>query len=310
MTSATHNLGNECGNYLSYLAQSDHRIWVLDGDLADSEGAELFFAAHPQRSVMAGIAEQSLVSVSAGLAACGKRPWVFSFAAFLVYRALDQIRTSVSQTRLPVTLFGGHAGGCCGRNGKTHQALSDIATISGLPEIKIWSPCDRYSLNVAIDACLANDKPNYVRVPRKPLPDICGNSAEPISILTHGSDVSIIATGLATHWAMEVHATLAESGVYATVIHANRLIPFPKDELETLVSSLTSPIFTLEDHRVTGGLGAMCVHNFPEKVFHRMGWPDDWQGGSGTEDALRALCALDVNSIVKNILTMLDGQRG
>jgi len=77
-------------------ARADPRIWLLDGDLADSYGAMAFAEALPERFIMGGIAEQNMVSMAAGMAACGARPWVFSFAAFLAYRAADQIRVSLA----------------------------------------------------------------------------------------------------------------------------------------------------------------------------------------------------------------------
>ena len=124
----TLRLADHCGLHLSRLAETDERIRVLDGDLADSDGALHFAERHPDRFLMAGIAEQSMVSVAAGMASCGLRPWVFSFAAFLCYRAYDQVRVSVSQAGQPVTLVGSHSGGLSSRNGKTHAALNDIAS--------------------------------------------------------------------------------------------------------------------------------------------------------------------------------------
>ena len=92
-------LGDRCGQLLADLAEVDERIRVLDGDLADSDGSIHFARRHPDRFIMAGIAEQSMVSVAAGMASCGLRPFVFSFAAFLAFRAYDQIRICIGQTK-------------------------------------------------------------------------------------------------------------------------------------------------------------------------------------------------------------------
>src|SRR5687767_4405253 len=110
-------LADHIGALLPGFAQTHPELVVLDGDLADSDGAIHFARACPERFLMAGIAEQNMVSVAAGMAACGLRPWVFSFAAFLCYRAYDQIRVCLGQTRQPVVLVGSHAGGLSGRNG-------------------------------------------------------------------------------------------------------------------------------------------------------------------------------------------------
>src|SRR5690349_18346972 len=120
-------LGDHCGRYLAVMAEIDQTICVLDGDLADSDGAHWFAERHPSRFFMAGIAEQAMVSMAAGMASCGLRPFVFSFAAFLCYRGYDQVRMGLSQARQPVTLIASHSGGATGRNGPSHAALNDLA---------------------------------------------------------------------------------------------------------------------------------------------------------------------------------------
>jgi transketolase C-terminal domain/subunit len=122
----TSRLGDCCGQELARLADQDDRIWALDGDLGDSDGALHFARRHSRRFVMAGIAEQTMVSLAAGMASCGKRPWVFSFAAFLCYRAYDQIRVCLSQADQPVTLVGSHSGGCTGHNGCSHSTERSV----------------------------------------------------------------------------------------------------------------------------------------------------------------------------------------
>src|SRR5205085_12498689 len=136
-------LGQAVANRVAALASVDRRIWVIDGDLGDSYGVDdLATRNRSIRFIQAGIAEQTMVAVAGGIAACGLRPWVFSFAAFLCCRAYDQIRICVSQTELPVVLIGSHAGGCNGINGKTHSILNDVAIMSTLPNINVWAPAD------------------------------------------------------------------------------------------------------------------------------------------------------------------------
>ena len=122
-------------------AARDPELWLLDADLGDSYGLtnEVTRSFGP-RFVQVGIAEQCMVSVAAGLAAMGKRPWVFSFAAFLCSRSHDQIRCGVSQMRLPVTLVGANAGIEGLKNGNTHLSLIDLGLIGSLTDIDIWSP--------------------------------------------------------------------------------------------------------------------------------------------------------------------------
>jgi transketolase len=292
-------LGHHCGSVLAEIAKVDPTIWVLDGDLADSDGAEPFASAHADRFLMAGIAEQSMVSVAAGMAACGLRPWVFSFAAFLVYRALDQIRVSLAQTGLPATLVGSHAGGCGERNGKTHQAVSDISAIAGLPGIEIWSPCDSASVRHAIRTVLARGRPAYVRLPRVVVPDLSGDQTDVVG-LCRGGDVSLVATGLATHWALAVHRLLAATGIEATVVQITRLVPFPTVELNALLP-LHCPTFTIEDHLPHGGLHTLLTSVGERRDAEAISWPLAWRGGSGASDDLLADAELDAASIAQKI---------
>src|SRR4051812_32039274 len=136
-------LGHTVADYVSSLACADDRIWVVDGDLGDSYGLDdAAIRKLGDRFIQAGIAEQTMVGLAAGLAACGLRPFVFSFAAFLCCRAYDQIRVCVSQTELPVVFVGSHAGGCNASNGKTHSIVNDVAIMATLPNVDVWAPAD------------------------------------------------------------------------------------------------------------------------------------------------------------------------
>ena len=292
-------LGDDCGSYLAEKAESQESIWVLDGDLADSDGAEQFSARCPNRFVQAGISEQCMVSAAAGMASCGIRPWVFSFAAFLCYRAYDQIRVGLSQTQLPVTLIGSHAGGCGGRNGKTHIALNDVAVISTLPNMDIWGPADGNDVRLAVDSILSANGPNYIRLPRTPLPLLSGKPAiarwigspTPVALVTHG---------LATHWALEVQELLASNGVNVGVLHVNKLWPLDYI-LECGLLDQVRCALVLEDHAVLGGLGSLLRHIGYKGQMKQLGWPLGWSGQSGADNDLRQAAKLTVSDIVGEI---------
>jgi transketolase len=292
-------LGDECGTYLGELSHSDDRIWVLDGDLADSDGAECFSNANRSRFIQSGIAEQSMVTMAAGMAAAGARPWVFSFAAFLCCRAYDQIRTSVSQTRLPVTLVGSHAGGLGGRNGKSHIILNDIAIISTLPNIEVWSPADKLDIRFAVDAVLKGNSPAYLRMPRMPIP-ILGYEAAEIRWIGKPNETSIITHGLATHWGLEVQAILLEHGVEIGVVQVLKIWPLSDSTLELLKSITTA--YVLEDHSVLGGLGSILQSVGMARKTEQLGWPIGWTGQSGSDEALRYAANLNTSQVIDRVL--------
>jgi transketolase len=291
-------LGDECGEYLAELSHADDRIWVLDGDLADSDGAECFSSINCSRFIQAGISEQSMVTTAAGMATVGARPWVFSFAAFLCCRAYDQIRTSVSHTRLPVALVGSHSGGLGGRNGKSHIALNDIALISTLPNIEVWSPADKGDVRFAVNASLIGNGPSYIRMPRSPV-NTLGLEAAEARWIGNPNDCAIITHGLATHWAMDVQAALRGQGVDVAIFQILKVWPFANATLDHLKS--IKKAYILEDHSVIGGLGSLIRFIGFQGSIEQLGWPVGWPGQSGSDDALRDSGGLSTIQIIDRV---------
>jgi len=295
----TLRLADHCGQYLSELATLDSRICALDGDLADSDGAIHFAQTHPERFIMAGIAEQSMVSLAAGMASCGRRPWVFSFGAFLCYRAYDQVRVCLSQSRQPVTLVGSHTGGCSARNGKTHASLNDIALMASLPNMHLWSPADPEDLKFAMRNILADDNPAYLRLPRRPLeqelpgpPSLYRWSGEP-------TRVAMLSTGLGTHLALAAQAKLAQCGLDIGVLHCLLVSPLPPGLLEELKNVDT--LFVVEDHYRFGGLASIIQHSgFQGQVISR-GWSNSWTAQSGSDEKLLEMHGLAPHQLAEAV---------
>lgn len=283
-------LGEHCAQQLVRLAEHDSRIWVIDGDLADSNGAAAFAAAKPERFLAAGIAEQSMISMAAGMATCGARPWVFSFAAFLAYRAFDQVRVSVSQSRQPVALVGSHAGGCSGHNGKSHSAVNDVALMSSLPDVSVWAPAGPEDVRYAVDEIYREGRPAYLRLPREPLVDPPGPAAT-WRWLTARTRTILLGTGRGTHLAVAGARALAEQGVNVSVAHCQRIVPLPADLLAALVDA--EKVFVVEDHSTFGGLASLVRATGLSVEVRALGWPPDWTGESGADDDLLAAYGLD-----------------
>jgi len=291
-------LADHLGRLLADDAERDERIWALDGDLADSNGAVHFAERHPRRFVQCGIAEQSMVSVAAGMAACGLRPWVFSFAAFLAFRALDQIRVSVAQTGVPVTLVGSHGGGLANRNGKTHAALNDLAVLLTIPNVEVWCPGDRSDVEHCVRAILQGTAPAYIRLPRRPCESFPG-SPGPIRTVCNSSPFAIVTTGLATHFALEAAGVLRKR-LDIAIHHVAQLKPFPEDALRERLQG-AQVVVTIEDHVVFGGLGTLVASLGLEAPVEMIGWPTTWAGASGDDESLRRAHALDPKSLAVRI---------
>ena len=229
-------LGQTIADEVNSLARLDHRIWVIDGDLGDSYGVDNLANGNlGARFIQAGIAEQTMVALAAGLTACGQRPCVFSFAAFLCCRAYDQIRVCISQTELPVILIGSHAGGCNATNGKTHSILNDVAIMSTLANIDVWAPADSNDAIYAVNQALQSSKPTYIRLPRDPQTSLPGE-ADVYRWFGKPGPVALVSTGLGTQWAFEVRDRLLKIGIEVPVMHLARLTNIPVEDVGEYLS--------------------------------------------------------------------------
>jgi transketolase len=296
-------LGDHCGKYLSLRAATDKSIWALDGDLADSDGAIHFANEWPERFIMAGIAEQSMVSMAAGMATCGFRPWVFSFASFLTYRAYDQIRVCLSQCRQPVTLVGSHSGGLTGRNGKSHASLNDLALMLSLPYFQVWAPADPADVRFAMDRIMALSDPAYLRLPRRPADEL-GGVPGAVRVLHPPAAITMVSTGLGTQLAVNAYQyacdRMSMNVIDIGLIHCLQLSPFPADQLSQLLKGVKK-IIVVEDHLIFGGLASLVRALAPPGDIVSLGWPPDWHGQSGEDHLILELHGLSPAQIFNHL---------
>ena len=293
-------LADHCGRALAEHAERQPRLRVLDGDLADSDGAIHFAQRHPDRFLMGGIAEQNLVSVAAGMAEVGLLPWVFSFAAFLCYRAYDQIRVSLSQAQQPVVLVGSHAGGLSGRNGKSHAAPNDLALMLSLPGVQVWAPGDAADTALAVRTLVHAPAPAYLRFPRTPLHDAQRLPGEPAPLrwLRPRRPVCLVSTGLASHWALATAQLLAEAGLEVGLLHCARLRP-AAGLAEALAG--VERIFVIEDHATFGGLGSLVAGLGLPVAVTALGWSPEYSGQSGKDEELLGAAGLTPPRLAQTI---------
>ncbi|MDQ1159509.1 transketolase [Sphingomonas sp. SORGH_AS 950] len=304
-------LADHLGDLLCDYAVDDDALFVLDGDLADSDGAYRFAARFPDRFLMAGIAEQNLVGVAAGLASTGSKPWAFSFAAFLAYRAYDQIRIGLAQSHQAVVLAGSHAGGLPGRNGKSHAAPNDLALMLTLPHLHVFAPADRLDLEWVTDTLVREPHGAYVRLFRadadalSALPGAARGAAGPVRVIAAPAPCTIVSTGLATHWCAALVQALAAEGRQVGLIHLPRLKPLP--DLSPWLAGVRS-IVVIEDHVTFGGLGSLLQAQAYGPAVHLWGWPVEFAGASGADDDLRRAHALDHDSLMSRLRDLMDDE--
>jgi transketolase len=232
------------------------------------------------RFVDTGIAEQTLVGMSAGLALRGRIPVAHALAAFLTMRAFEFIRTDVGIPGLPVKLVGYVPGVLSTANGPTHQALEDVALMRGVPSLKVFCPADAEDLVLGLPAVLADPAPWYVRyvdraaVIRHEAFDI--GRAE---VVHRGTDVGLLVAGALFREANEAAGRLADAGLSVRLVNLRTLKPIDEESVVTTAET-TRLVVTIEDHFRTGGLYAavselLCRHRVPTPV-HAICLEDRW----------------------------------
>ena len=279
---------------------------VLDADLAAATKTGVFKKKFPDRFFDCGIAEGNMMSVAAGIAATGKIPFVSSFAMFAAGRAFEQVRNSVGYPHLNVKIGATHAGITVGEDGATHQCNEDIALMRTIPGMTIINPCDSNEAYAAVEAAILKDGPVYLRFGRYAVPDLTSEKKDyrfeigKGIVLAEGKDVTIVATGLMVHLALEAREMLLSEGIEAAVINMHTIKPIDEELLVSFAKS-TGAIVTAEEHSVIGGLGAAVAETLSERnpiPVLRVGVKDTY-GRSGTVPALIEYYGLTASAIAE-----------
>lgn len=257
-------------------AKEDKDIVVLCSDSRGSASLTPFADAFPEQFVEVGIAEQDLVSISAGLASCGKKPFAASPACFLSTRSYEQAKVDCAYSNTNVTLIGISGGISYGALGMSHHSAQDIAAMSAIPNMRVYLPSDRFQTAHLIKALLKDEKPAYVRVGRNPVEDVytennCPFEMDKATVICEGSDVAIIACGEMVKPAVDAAEILKAEGISATVLDMYCVKPLDREAIVKAASS-AKLVITVEEHAPFGGLGSMVCQvvcsECPKKVIN------------------------------------------
>ena len=262
-------------------AKEDKNIVVLCSDSRGSASMTPFADAFPEQFVETGIAEQNLVSISAGLAKCGKKTFACSPACFLSTRSYEQAKIDVAYSNTNVTLIGISGGVSYGALGMSHHSAQDIASMAAIPNMRVYLPSDRHQTKKLIESLILDEKPAYIRVGRNPVEDIytqenCPFEMDKATVLQEGSDVAIIACGEMVRPSLDAAALLKEQGILASVLDMYCVKPLDETAVRN-VAERAKVVITVEEHSPFGGLGAMVAQTVarvcPKKVIN-MALPD------------------------------------
>jgi transketolase len=289
-------------------ASADQKILMLTGD----HGYALFDEFRrllPDQFINAGVAEQNMVGVAAGLAKAGYKPIVYGLSAFVPIRVLEQIKLDICYEGLPVTLIGDGAGMVYSSLGSSHQSTEDIAALRAIPAIRILSPCDAFEMSYAMEHALRFDAPTYLRmgksdtgethraIPTVPLGDL-------ISVISGtNKSIAIIATG-----AMVRTATiLAERLGNAAVWSAPTIKPINADQILQIAKN-ADDVVVLEEHAISGGLGGLIseiVSTTADARVIRLGVQDRFSEKCGSYHYLIKEHGLDIDALTNTCRQML-----
>ena len=248
-------------------AKEDRDIIVACSDSRGSGSMTAFFEQFPAQSVEVGIAEQDLVSISAGLAACGKKVFAVSPACFLSTRSYEQAKVDVAYAETNVTLVGISGGISYGALGMTHHSLQDIAAMSALPGMRVYLPSDRFQTKAVVEELLKDEKPAYIRVSRSASEDLYSEDtvfSGGAKVLKEGKDVLFVACGELVAPCLHAAELLGKEGVSAGVVDAYRVKPL-NEELILKAAEGVRLVAAAEEHSPYGGLFSMTAQLFSSK---------------------------------------------
>ena len=242
-------------------AETDKDIVVLCSDSRGSASLAPFAAKYPEQFVEVGIAEQDLVSISAGLAKCGKKPFAASPACFLSTRSYEQAKIDCAYSDTNVTLIGISGGVSYGALGMSHHSAQDIAAMSAIPNMRVYLPSDRFQTAKLIEALLQDTRPAYLRVGRNAVEDIYSENDIPFvmdkaTVLAEGTDVLLVACGEMVRPALDAVALLKEQGISAGLLDMYCVKPLDKEAIVDAAGKVKA-VISVEEHAPFGGLGSM-----------------------------------------------------
>lgn len=247
---------NLMGRALAELADRHHDVVVISADLGSALGE--LRGRHPQRYVELGIAETNTISVAAGMAASGFRPYVLAFAPFGMIKTAEQIRTDLAATMMPVTLVTRLSGLAMGYFGTSHHAVEDLAIARSITNLTVMSPADNQATLGLLEASHDSAGPVLLRVSEgtRPVYDAVPTiDRGRVVRVREGRDLTIIGTGLGVGCALGAAEELEGHGISAAVLDAAYIKPFDEEAVLAAARS-TRGIVTVEEHSVVGGLGA------------------------------------------------------
>lgn len=301
------------GQGLLEAGEKDERVVALTADLKDSVRMNLFAEKFPERFIECGVAEQVMATIASGMAACGKIPFISSYAIFSPGRNWEQIRTTIALNNVPVKIASSHAGLSSSKDGGNHQCLEDLALMRTIPGMVVLAPCDAEETKKMVKACAKTEEPTYIRYEREATAVITTEKT-PFKIgraetfwESKNPQLAMIACGPLLYDALLAARELDKKGIESLVINCHTVKPID-ERMIIRAAKITGAVVTVEEHQIAGGLGSAVAEvlaaNFPVPI-EFIGVHDSF-GESGQPEELKkkfGLTAKDIIEAVRRVIT-------
>jgi transketolase len=301
---------------LTELAKSDDRVALLTGDLGFGV-LDDFARSFPNQYVNAGVAEQNMTALAAGMALTGWKTYTYSIANFTTLRCLEQIRNDICYHCADVKIISVGGGFSYGQLGMSHFATEDMAIMRALPEMRVVAPAELWEVQDLAEQLYQEPGPAYLRIDKS-----SGGSARRTGeraelgkarVVRDGRDITILSIGGILKEVIAAAATLANAGIEARVISVSSLKPF---DTEAVIAAATETggLITVEEHSIIGGLAGavaetcMDAHILPG-FFRRLGLRDCYPSVVGDQSYLRTEYGLDAPAIVTAAIEAISGSK-
>ena len=295
---------NGFGEEIVALGKLNDKIYVIDNDIGKSCKTSAFMKELPQQYLNVGIAEQNGAGIAAGLATCGKIPFVVTYAVFGSLRMCEQIRQEICYPNLNVKFVCSHGGVTPANDGASHQAIEDMGVLRTIPNMTVIMPADYYAAKKLVKAAAEMYGPVFLRFTRDNIPVIYDENTEfeigKAVKLSDGKDVAIIANGDTVRLAIEAKETLEKEGISVRLLDMHTIKPLDKEAVISCINDI-GKIITVEDHNIINGLGsAVCevAAEMGKGKVYRIGIQDQF-GQSAPYERLLAMNGITVENIIE-----------
>ncbi len=292
-------------------AKKDKSVMLLTGDLGFSV-FENFMQELPSQFLNAGVAEQNMTGMAAGMALEGRIPFIYSIVPFVTMRNFEQIRNDICYHNANVKIVGVGAGFSYAIYGYTHYALEDIAILRTLPNLTILAPGDPIEAQFAVEEAIKIKGPVYIRLGKAGEPNIHRDSSQlqlgKAAVVREGKDVTLIASSIMLARGFEVAEALAKKGISCRLLSMHTIKPL--DEKSIIDSAnKTKAIITLEEHTIIGGLGSAVSEVLAEHSvgipFKRLAVKNEITKKMGDQEYMRNVFGLSSSQILQTIIEFL-----